>query len=429
MTGSVAVDKSIYGKNKLAQWGVADDQMSNGQKWLCFWVLFAFGACCVYQWMMVAPALGQIAAVFNIGMESIGLLMSVYTIAGLILAYPCTWIMRTYGIKFSLLVTGALSILGNIICLVTVDATVFLVGRTIQGCGFGLIAVLGPNIMPRLFPLEKQGLVMGIWSQWVTPGIALGSLTTPMMFATFGWQSIYYLSTILTIITTVLVFFFVKMPLVPENKLREDELNEENVSQSKKKTYVKSAFIIGFSFIAWATMYGCFNSYFPMFCQEVAGLDMQTASLTTLTAALCTIPTGILVGWLADKICHRRILLITGYVITGIVFMFFEWNSGDSQAMIWVVAVLLGLVCAAMVPTMTRALIPVLAQKPKETDWALTGMAFVTQAGGLLATLFPTLVAATSWNTAALIFGGVITVVALVLIIPTKDDHSIDLSA
>lgn len=426
---SAAIDKSAYGNNKLAQWGVADDQMSNGKRWLCFWVLFAFGGGCVYQWMMITPALGQIAEVFGIGMESIGLLMSVYTIAGLVLAYPCTWIMRTYGIKFSLVVTGVLSLLGNLICLVTLDATVFLIGRTIQGCGFGLIAVLGPNIMPRLFPLEKQGLVMGIWSQWVTPGIALASLSTPIMFSAFGWQSIYYLSTALTALTTILLLLFVRFPLIPENKLREVELKEESAPKSKTKTYVKSAFLIGFSFIAWTTWYACFNSYFPMYCQVKAGMDMQSASLTTLIAALCTIPAGIFVGWLGDRTRRRKLVLIAGYALTGIVFMFFEWNVGGSQGLVWGIAIVLGLVCAAIVPTMTRALVPVLAQEPKTTDWALTGMAFVTQVGGLIATLFPTLVAATSWEKAGFAFGAVITLVALVMIIPTKNDHRIDLSA
>ncbi|WP_165251630.1 MFS transporter [Adlercreutzia sp. ZJ304] len=426
MASSNTVDKSAYGNNKLAQWGIANDQMTKLRKWLCFWVLFAFGATCVYQWQMMAPVIAPIAEVFGIDPANMGFLMSVYTIAGLILAYPCTWLMQHFGIKFSLLVTAVLAVLGNLICLFAVDSTVFLVGRAIQGCGFGLIAVLGPNIMPRLFPLEEQGLVMGIWSQWVTPGIAMGALSTPILFQAFGWQSIFYLSTVLTVITTILLIIFVQLPLVPENLLREDNLEKEDKPASAKKIYVRDAVIVGFGFVAWATVYGCYNSFFPTYLQQTLGMDLMSSSMTTLVTALVTIPSGIFIGWLADKIRQRKLILIIGYICTGILFAFFIWQDAGSVALAWTCAVLLGFICAGIVPTMTRAIIPVLAQRPKQTDWALTGMAFVTQLGSLIATFFATVMVATSWGTAGMVYGIIGGLVGLASIVFVKNDHNID---
>lgn len=430
MSGTLVVDKSAYGKSALSHWGVADQQLTNKQAWLTFWCLFAFGASCVYQWQMMAPVLVDIAAVFNIPTADIGFLMSVYTFAGLVLAYPCTWVMQTFGIKFSLTVTAVLSIVGNLICLVSGDATMFLVGRVLQGAGFGLIAVLGPNIMPRLFPLEKQGLVMGIWSQWVTPGIALGALSTPLIFQAFGWQAIFYLSTAITVITALLVLVFVKFPCIPEN-LRSSASADGAPMKERKygKTYMKSACIVGFSFVAWATVYGTYNSFFPTYAQEVLGMPMMSASMTTLVTALVTIPSGIAVGVLADRIRRRKVLLLAGYAILLLLYSFFMWSDTGTMITAWISAVVLGFICAGLIPTMTRAIIPVLAQKPKETDWALTGMAFVTQVGSLLATWFITIMATTgSWGTAGMVYGIAACVVALAVLFFIKDDHNIILT-
>ena len=35
---------------------------------------------------------------------------------------------------------------------------------------------------------------MGIWSQWVCPGVALAALSTPLLYGAFGWRSIFCLS-------------------------------------------------------------------------------------------------------------------------------------------------------------------------------------------------------------------------------------------
>ena len=39
MSRESAVDKSAYGNNKLAQWGVADDQLTSVQQWLASMML------------------------------------------------------------------------------------------------------------------------------------------------------------------------------------------------------------------------------------------------------------------------------------------------------------------------------------------------------------------------------------------------------
>lgn len=420
-------DKSYYGKSGVARWGVADDQMTMTQKWLCFVALFLFATFSLYQNLIMAPCLADVAAALGMQAANMGWIMSIFTVAGLILAYPATWIMQNFGIKSSVVVSGILSLLGNVVCLVSGNAPLFMAGRLLQGCGFGLITVLGPNIMPRLMPMNKMGLTMGIWSQWVVPGTALSALTTAGIFASFGWRALFVASIIYLAITMVLVLVFVKMPLVPENVLYGAQAAPSQAKASStpaRKSYPISAMLVGFVFFAWCFQYGCYNSFYPTFAQTAVQMDMFGASMTTFVAALATIPTGIFFGWLADRIEIRKIMLLAGLAITAVFTGFVLWRV-QSVSGAYIASVFIGLVCAGIVPTMTRSIIPVLAVSPKTTDWALTSMAFVTCLANAVSGFAPGIGIAHGFGAVGYLVGGIM-LVAFVLMLFIKDDRKLE---
>ena len=414
---------SPYGKTRLANWGVADTQLSNARAWVVFAALFIFATCCQYQNVMVAPVLTAVSSDLGMDISGGGFIQSVYAIAGIILSFPAAWIMRNLGIKFSLLVTGIISIIGNVLALVATVGSVFLVARILQGCGYGLIAVIGPNLMPRLFPLKKQGLVMGVWSQWVCPGIALSALTTPLIFQSFGWRPLFYLSTFLQVASTILVLAAVKMPAIPENMLVESDATRK---REYKHVYTASAFVVGFTFIAWCASYHCFNSFYPTYAQDIQQMPLMLASLTTLVCTLVTIPFGIGFGILADRIRQRKVLLIAGYVIMAILYGTLLWSENYNPALSWVSVVLLGGICAGLIPTTTRSIIPVLAQEPRKTDYALTTMAFVTQVGNFLSVFFSIILTTHTFHFAALAFPVPLCIAAIVVLLFVKNDHNVE---
>ncbi len=419
-----AAPRAQTGKFKSAQWGVSEKALTNRERWLCFWSLFVFGSCCVYQWLMPASILTNIGAVFEMSLDTAGWIMSVFTLTGLVLAYPGAWIMRNVGIKVSILIAALLTISGNVLALVADSGVLFIVARAIQGCGFGLIAVIGPNIMPRLFPLERQGLVMGIWSQWVCPGVALAALSTPLLYGAFGWRSIFCLSLVLQVVTTLLVLVFVKMPAVPENAARTDA--GRGGAGKPSRAYVASAFAVGFCFLAWCTSYPTFNTFYPTYAQTVQGMDMFTASMTTLRGRHCDYPWRhpVRTSGRQDQAAqtharHRLRPCSLPYARRSCRLGPKTRRSPGQAYSSW------DFFCAGLVPTMSRALIPVLARDPRATDYALTGMAFVTQLGGFIAAFFGTIAAGTSYQFAALTFVVPLCAVAVIVLLFVQNDHAL----
>lgn len=418
----VVADKSAYGTTKVAQWGVADDQLTMGQKWLSFAVLFIFAIGCVFQYMMVPPILSQIGGAFGADPSGFGMMMSVFSIVGIIVAYPATWIMQNVGVKMAVAVTAVVSALGTIICLMAGDWTMMLVGRVLQGCSFGLIAVIGPNIIPRLMPLANQGLAMGIYSMWFPVGQVIATFTVPLAYGAFGWTSAFWMSLIILVVTVVVFILLFKLPCIPENLLAEERVKKE--TGKARKIFFASALIVGFSFVGFELVFYAYNDFFATYAQMVMGMDVSVASNTILIANLLTIPAGVICGILCDKTNRRKEILIAGYVVFAIVFAFLAWSNTGSEGTSWASAILLGVIPFSVIPVCTRCLVPVLCPDPKKCDWALAGMAVGTTLGGFGAGFFMNIAGATSWATAGMIFA-IIPAITVVVLLFTKGDHGL----
>lgn len=418
----VALDKSAYGTSAVAQWGVADDQLTMGKKWLSFTVLFIFAIGCVFQYMMVPPILPQIGGAFNAAETDFGMMMSVFSIVGIIVAYPATWIMQNVGVKMAVVVTAVVSALGTVLCLFAGDWTMMLVGRTLQGCSFGLIAVIGPNIIPRLIPLEKQGLGMGIYSMWFPVGQVIATFTVPLVYGVFGWTSAFWLSLGILVVTVIIFVLLFKLPRVPENLLAEKR--ETSKTGKARKIFFASALIVGFSFVGFEVVFYAYNNFFATYAQSILGMDVSVASNAVLVANLLTIPAGVITGVLCDKLNRRKEILIGGYVVFALLFAFLTWSNTGNEGMSWASAIILGIIPFSVIPVCTRCLVPVLCPDPKKCDWALTGMAVGTTLGGFIAGFFMNLAGATSWATAGMIFA-IVPAATFIVLIFTKGDHGL----
>jgi MFS family permease len=418
-------------RDALVGYGVQDHQLTPKQRWLCFSALFFCGFVACYTCFKGGAILPQLAVAFQLNSSQQGLVMSSFALVGLVCAYLGTWIMRNIGIKFSVMLTIAISILGSASGLFAHDANAFLVTRALEGAGFGLISTIGPNIMPRLFPLKNQGLVMGIWSQWVPVGSVLSFTFAPLLITNpatgEGWQAVWIISLVLEIIVAVCLLVLVKMPAVAENTIVSGDVSRKKVFN---KTFWKSALAISLIFFCWVLVYlSCINQFYPTFLQGGdAALALSSYAMSPAESnlppniiALITIPLGILVGVLADKTNTRKVLLSVAWAVAVLSVGFIAFNETIPGAP-YIFAVLMGL-CAACIPTMTRSIIPLLAQEPTKTDYCLATMAFVTSVAQVGAFFIGTSISTLGWQGNAAFVCAPVLLAALVVTLFCKNDR------
>lgn len=372
----------------FSTYGVQDRQLTPRERWLCFAALFFLGFTAAFNLFKAAPAIQYIGTDLGMDASVLSQIMGVYSIAALILAWPGMWLLQKIGVKTSILITSGLMLVGSVICSMADSAVAFLVGRAIEGCAYGLICVVGPNIMPRLFPLKNQGLVMGIWSQWIPVGTIISFFGAPAIFemgggaaVAFSWRPIWYLAVVMEVIAIVWLVACLKMPAIPENELVDGDASRRKMPG---KNFMAAACVIAGCFAIWCFIYVCnINTLYPTFLQNEKGLSVFDSSMLPNWIAIITIPLGIAAGVVADKLHFRKWMVAIGYLGVAVLCFFFFFTPGDDMTGPWIACIVMGFL-AACVPTGTRAIIPVLVPEPKKTDTALTTMAFFTGIGQVL---------------------------------------------
>lgn len=406
-------------KLRLANFGTLDRQLTKKEQWVTFWALFFFCTATMYNSIRVTPVLTGIGAEFGMGLADAAYIVSAFALAGLVFAYPGAWIMRTFGVKSSLLIAAVISIIGTVMGLFVASPEAFLASRALEGCAFGIASVIVPNVIPRIFPVSKMGLVMGIWSLWVTPGLILGFITSPLLFTSFGYRSLWLLALALEILSTLWILVSVKLPAIPENMLVNGDVTKKRVY---RHVHFKSAMAIAISMLCWGVVYGAVNTFYPTYLQEVKGMSLFASSMVPLLLAVITAPFGILFGVLAGKTRSRKWFLVIPYALVTALYLSIGFNETSEVASAWVFALLFG-VCAGGIPMATYALIPLLAGEPKKADYCTATLAFCLQLGSILMGSLGSAIASLGYRDTALFILAPVAAIGLVIALLSTGDR------
>lgn len=408
----------------LKGWGVANDQLTMTQRWVSLVSMMITGLAVVFIVMKWNPILTIVGAEHGMDMSTIGNISGLALFMGCIVCFPAVWIMRNIGVKFTIALSIVVTLIGSIMSLYTADATMFLVARVIEGTGMGMLAAAGPNIVPRLFPLNKMGLAMGVWSQWPVAGLLIAIFAGPRIFAsTESTVAVTYLGIGLLIVALLAHCIMFKLCAIDENVLNAEAAKEQQAT-AISRNYVRGGIICAFCFFAYCWIYGLCQGFYPTFLQSLGVGVVESNSPATIATFIIVI-VGIAMGVVLEKYPLRKVCAVGGLAIFGsmVILSFNDFGNPDTNA--WLFTIGIGLL-AGVVPVAIRMYIPFLVTDPQKMDYVLGIMAFVTNLTFFGNGLFGALIAQNGFFNAALIFLGIPLVVCVVLIILfVKSDRKI----
>lgn len=408
----------------LACYGVLDRQTTSKERWLTFSALFLFGFTASCNLFKASPTLSYIGADLGLDTAGLGLIMTFYSICALLMAFPGALVMRKIGVKAMVVISCAIMVLGTAISALSTDAGVFLFGRAVEGCAYGLICVCGPNILPRLFPRKQMGIAVGIWSQWIPCGAIIAFFLAPVIFdATGDWRGVWYVSLVLGVLALFLLLALVKMPKVNENEIVAGQVG---IRAKHGRQFFRSAMVVCVIFMFWCYLYLVnINGMYPTFLQEVKGMSVFDSSMLPNWLAIITIPVGILAGVLSDRFPFRKWSLVIAYTVVAVIFFFLAFTPGTDVGSSWAFCVIMGL-CASFVPTYTRGITPLFCTDSFKCDMALGTMAFVTGLAQVAAVLASLSVASIGWfANAQYICAPLALLSAVLILVLVKDDRTV----
>lgn len=101
---------------------------------------------------------------FGLDASGFGMLMTMVSLIGIVLAFPAAFICRKLGLKQTIALSAIGVIVGGLVEILGGDnIATMMVGRFLEGTGIGLAGVSAPTLITLWFPDKTRGLALGLW--------------------------------------------------------------------------------------------------------------------------------------------------------------------------------------------------------------------------------------------------------------------------
>lgn len=163
---------------------------------------------------MIVPLLPQFPTIMNVSTATATWLVTATLVAGAVSAPVLGRLGDMYGKRLVLIVALGLIVAGSALGALAPNIAVLIVGRTLQGTSFGVIA-LGMSLMRDVLPIGRVGAGVGLMSSSLGVGGALGLPFTGLVAQFASWRWLFAVAAVLGAVQIALVAW-----LVPESRVR-----------------------------------------------------------------------------------------------------------------------------------------------------------------------------------------------------------------
>ncbi len=300
----------------------------------------------------VPPVLPILMDELQVDMVTGGWLMSLSSLAGIILAIPAAFVLTRTGLKLTGLIAMTCALAGGVLGALATGASGLLVGRVIEGISVSLMVILAPTAISLWFPPRERGIPIGIWATWVPVGnVLMFNLAHPLMNA-LGWRAVWWFGVLLSAVAFVLVALVLSSPPQAESAGSSAFAPPREFGRMLLNP---TAWLLALSFALFGFCILGYNTWAPTYLTDTLHIQPDAASFYASVMFLAGIPANILAGWLLNRLRDRYRLLPVAFLATTILF-FWSFRLGNIS---FVVPYMVALgVASNFVPTTTFTLAP-----------------------------------------------------------------------
>lgn len=261
---------------------------------LILWLIGVLAAAQLAKIAVLATTLGD---TFGLSIATTGLLISLLEVGGALFGLAAGVMLGRIGARRSLAAGLAILAATGIAEAYASQAPALLAARAAEGIGYLLVVIAAPTLIAATASERDRAPALSLWSTFVAVGMAVGSVLTGAVFATFGLRGTLLLWSLFSGLAIVAVL---RLPVV---------------GPSRRQTLVlpsAAAWIATFGFGLYTSFICALTMLFPSFLIEQARVSPSVAGIATGVVALGSVPGAAVaialarLGWLD----HSRIIAI-----------------------------------------------------------------------------------------------------------------------
>lgn len=156
-------------------------------------------------------ALPKINTEFNISASTGQWLMTGFMLVNGILIPITAYLFNKYSYQKLFLVALVLFTIGSLICAISMNFPIMMVGRVLQAIGAGVLMPLGSIVIITIYPPEKRGAAMGTMGIAMILAPAIGPTLSGYIVQNYHWNVMFYGMFIIGIIAILVGFVWFKL--------------------------------------------------------------------------------------------------------------------------------------------------------------------------------------------------------------------------
>ena len=177
-------------------------------RWMAtFAVLTAFFTS-IFTSTMVNVAIPNVMGAFGVGQGQAQFLSSAFLAMNTTGLLGSSWLIAKIGQRRAFFLIQCLFASTSVFCFLAPNLEMLILGRVTQGFAAGLLQPLVMLTLFQVFPVEKRGLAMGMFSMGVTVALGLGPSIGGVVIDLFNWRAIFLAPLPGLALASVLGFFF-----------------------------------------------------------------------------------------------------------------------------------------------------------------------------------------------------------------------------
>lgn len=292
--------------------------------WLILAALFLGRTAIAFQFQTIASAGPFLIDELTIDFASVGLLIGLYMLPGVVFALPGGMLGQQFGAKKIVLVGLASMAAGGILASYPSLGAIF-AGRIVSGTGAALINVLMTKMVSDWFAGRDIATAMSVLVASWPLGLGLGLTVYPPLAISLGWSAIMLTSSLAALGSLLVVWRVYRDP--PHRE--EVDAVGLTIALSRHEWVLVS--LAGAIWGTFNVVYVVHVSFLPELF-TASGYSRSEASALVSILGWALIPLVPIGGYMADRIRRPTLLMFGGFLVLGLTtavlpFTNFPWVS------------------------------------------------------------------------------------------------------
>jgi MFS family permease len=376
--------------------------------WVILAVLYIASVASALNQFKVPPVLPILIRAFHLSLSDAGMLMSIFSLTGFLLALPAGFILQRLGLRITGMIAVGAVFIGSGLGMFSSAANSMLASRFIEGAGIGLLTIVAPAAISLWFPAQMRGTPLGLWSTCMPVGSIIMFNSAPWLAELGGWQFIWKVGTASSLAAFILFGIFFRLPKAEEvgGKPLSSEVKpeREDLPAYGKAMANAGLWLLAVQFFCFNIVCFALNTYYPTFLNTVRNYSLSAASFTFSLCTIAAVFSQPLGGYLSDRLGMRRYIIIISSAVLSVICMFPFIATG------WMIPVLtfaLGTIAGTIVPA-TFAAVPEIMVSPQLAGLGMALLALGQNLGMFIGPImFGRLAESLGWTGAGYILGPV----------------------